>query len=180
MTGASMTSLQYPIGKFKKMEGTLPNNLRVDYITAIKEVPQLLKKAVEPLNDTQLDTPYRPGGWTIRQLVHHLADSHMNSFIRFKLALTEDNPVIKPYEEKNWAETPEIFSVPVGTSIQLLDVLHQRWAALLEALSSEDLQRTFQHPVSGTMTLDQALALYAWHSKHHLAHILGARESNNW
>jgi len=180
MSEASITELQYPIGKHQRIEGTLPNNLRADYLTAIKDTPHLLKKAVEKFTDEQLDTPYRPDGWTVRQLVHHIADSHMNSFIRFKLALTEDNPVIKPYEEYLWAETPEVYAVPVDASLQLLDVLHQRWVALLEALEPEDLRRTFQHPASGTMSLDQAIALYAWHCKHHLAHIIGLKERNNW
>lgn len=180
MSEESIFELQYPIGKFKRIEGTLPENLRSDYITALKETPILLTKAVKNFSKEQLDTPYRPGGWTVRQLIHHIADSHMNSFIRFKLALTEENPVIKPYDEKLWAETPEVYSVPVETSLQLISMLHQRWGALLEALESEDFKRTFQHPVSGKMSIDQTIALYAWHCKHHLAHILNLKEKNNW
>ncbi|MDQ3394902.1 MAG: putative metal-dependent hydrolase [Bacteroidota bacterium] len=175
-----MLELQYPIGKHKRLEGTLPINLREDYISAIRDIPKLLKKAVENFSESQLDTPYRPGGWTVRQLLHHMADSHMNSFFRFKLALTEDNPTIKPYEEQLWAQTPEIYSVPVSVSLQLLELLHIRWVALLKGIDPEKYKSTFQHPVSGTMTLDQAIALYAWHGKHHLAHILRLIERNNW
>jgi uncharacterized damage-inducible protein DinB len=180
MSQESLIDLQYPVGKFKRIEGTLPNNLRQDYITAIRDTPYLLEKAVEKLSEEQLDTPYRPEGWTVRQLIHHIADSHMNSFVRFKLALTEDNPIIKPYEEKLWAETPEIFVVPVGISLQLLNMLHRRWIALLEALQPEDFKRTFQNPSSGIMSIDQAIALYAWHCKHHLAHIIRLKERSNW
>lgn len=175
-----ISKLQYPIGKFHRPTTDLSPNQRTVYIDTIEKAPEKFAERVTSLSEAQLDTPYRPEGWTIRQVVHHMADSHMNSFIRFKLALTEHNPVIKPYEEEKWAETPEIKVVPVSVSLQLLDSLHIRWVVLLKSLEPEDFKRTFHHPVSGSMTLDEALALYAWHSKHHLAHILNLVRRNNW
>jgi uncharacterized damage-inducible protein DinB len=144
---------------------------RVRYISDIAALPEQLKNAVAALDDEQLDTPYRPGGWTVRQVVHHLADSHMNSYIRFKLALTEDEPLIKPYAEDQWAEIEEARRGPVGVSLTLLSALHARWVQTLAGMDEADFQRAFRHPELGAVRLDMALALYAWHGKHHLGHI---------
>ncbi|MGZ3872717.1 MAG: YfiT family bacillithiol transferase [Mucilaginibacter sp.] len=162
--------MKYPTGKFKAPVSYTNEDLRT-WITVIKEFPGRLRQAIITLNEKQLDTPYRTGGWTLRQVVHHVADSHMNSLMRFKWALTEDNPTIKPYEEGDWALLPD-YRLPVEPSLRILEGLHLRWAALLESFTEEEWTRTFLHPASGeTMPLKKALALYAWHSKHHLAHI---------
>lgn len=162
--------MKYPTGKFKAPVSYTNEDLRT-WITVIKEFPGRLRQSIITLNEKQLDTPYRTGGWTLRQVVHHVADSHMNSLMRFKWALTEDNPTIKPYEEGDWALLPD-YRLPVEPSLRILEGLHLRWAALLESFTEEEWTRTFLHPASGeTMPLKKALALYAWHSKHHLAHI---------
>lgn len=169
--------LQYPIGRFQPpIEGT--TDQVVPWIADIESLPANLRHRVIPFSETQLDTPYRPGGWTVRQVVHHLADSHLNSFIRFKWALTEDRPVIKSYREDRWAELPDSFEVPVQVSLDLLAALHVRWCTLLRALDSQDLAREFVHPDSGPVTLALNIGIYAWHGRHHLAHIehLAARE----
>jgi uncharacterized damage-inducible protein DinB len=154
---------------------------RLGYITQIEEAPAELRTAVSGLSGEQLDTPYRPGGWTVRQLVHHVPESHMNCYVRFKLALTERAPTIKPYDEKRWAETPEVAATPVETSLMLLEYLHQRWVLLLRGMSAEDWRRTFVHPErDAPVTLDQALALYAWHGRHHVAHVAGLRRRMGW
>jgi uncharacterized damage-inducible protein DinB len=174
-----MENLQYPIGKFRPQpEWAVAET--ADNIEAIAQLPTLLRQAVEGLTEEQLDTPYRPGGWTVRQVVHHLADSHINSYNRFRLALTEDRPTIKPYDEKRWAELPDAKSSPVEVSLVLLNALHQRWATLLRSLSPADLQRVFLHPESGENSLAKATALYAWHGRHHLAHITTLREREKW
>ena len=139
-----------------------------------------MRDAVEGLSSEQLDTPYRPGGWTVRQVVHHVPDSHMNSYVRFKLALTEDEPTIKPYEQERWAELADARNEPVETSLVLLESLHRRWVSLLKSLKAAELARTFRHPELGVMTLDRNLALYAWHGKHHVAHIKSLRARNGW
>lgn len=175
-----IVTLQYPVGKFDCPTTSLSEDQRTAYIEVIKNAPKKFSQCIKGLTEAQLDTPYRPEGWTVRQVVHHMADSHMNSFIRFKLALTEENPVIKPYEEQAWANTPEIKTVPVFVSLQLLESLHIRWVALLISLNHEYLQRTFHHPMTGLMTLDQALAMYAWHCDHHLAHIQNLAKRNSW
>jgi DinB superfamily len=172
------TDLRYPIGKFQKTESATDEQRRSS-IATIAEAPAKLRAAVSGLNEGQLDTPYRPGGWTVRQVVHHLADSHMNSFVRFKLALTEDEPTIKPYDEARWAELVDAKG-PVEPSLLLLESLHKRWVALLNALKPADWQRTFRHPERGTMTLGDNLQLYAWHGRHHVAHIASLRERNGW
>ncbi len=136
--------------------------------------------ALKGLADAQIDTPYRDGGWTVRQVIHHLADSHMNSFVRFKLALTEDSPTIKPYNEAAWAETADARALPLAPSLDLIDGLHQRWVVLLESLNDADFGRTFTHPERGQMRLDVNLALYAWHCRHHTAHIVSLRERMGW
>jgi hypothetical protein len=162
--------MRYPIGKFKPPVSYTTEDLR-HWITIIKEFPGRLRHAIIGLTEKQLDTPYRTGGWTIRQVVHHVADSHMNCVVRFKLALTENNPIVKPYEEADWALLPD-YRLPVEPSLRILEGLHQHWAALLENFTEEEWNRTFLHPSSGeTIPLKKALALYAWHSKHHLAHV---------
>lgn len=170
--------LRFPIGKPERPD-TLTEAQRRECIQAIAETPGKLKAAVAGLSQQQLDTPYRPEGWTVRQVVHHLADSHMNSFTRFKLALTEIEPTIKPYQEARWAELPDS-KEPIDPSLTLLDSLHQRWVSLLKAIPPGDWARKFNHPESGPQTLDKALALYSWHGRHHVAHITSLRERNGW
>jgi uncharacterized damage-inducible protein DinB len=149
-------------------------------IDAIGAAPAGLRAAVKGLNDAQLDTPYRPEGWTVRQLVHHVADSHLNAYTRFRLALTEDNPTIKPYEEARWAELPDARTLPIGVSLDLLDRLHERLVHLLRATNDPDFQRTLNHPENGPMTLDSLLAIYSWHGRHHTAHVTALRERMKW
>ena len=174
-----MEELKYPIGKFRRPEQVSSMDIQ-NWILAIKTLPADMRSAVAGLNESQLDTPYREGGWTVRQVVHHVADSHMNSFIRFKLALTEDNPTIKPYLESLWAEQPD-YNTPVEFSLNLLDGLHARMTVMLEHLKEEDWGKTFVHPERGRiMRLDVNLSLYAWHGKHHIAHIIGLRTRNGW
>jgi uncharacterized damage-inducible protein DinB len=171
--------LRYPIGKFERVEN-LTQEQRGDFIAQIADAPTRLAAAVAGLNSEQLDTPYRPGGWTVRQLIHHIPDSHMNAFIRFKLALTEDEPTIKPYDEALWAKLGDVKDTPTQVSLALLDNLHKRWVPLLQSLAPSDWSRKFRHPEIGTMTLDDLLALYAWHGRHHVAHITSLRERNGW
>lgn len=166
---------RYPIGKFDPAD--YPS--RGGNIAIIAELPADISKAVSGLSDEQLDTPYRDGGWTVRQTVHHVADSHINSICRFKLALTEDVPTIRPYEEGLWAELPDS-KMPIDVSLKIIDGLHSRWAAMLEAMSDADFGRRLNHPESGEWTLDKMLAMYAWHSRHHTAHITVTRERNGW
>jgi len=171
-------NLSYPIGKFDKT--AIDPKFRREYIDTIKQLPDMIAAAVAGLDESQLDTEYRPGGWTVRQTVHHVADSHMNSLTRFKLALTEDEPpTIRPYYEDRWAELADS-KLPVDLSLKLIEGLHARWAAMLESMSDADFSKTFVHPETGPWTLDGALALYAWHSKHHTAHITRLRERNGW
>lgn len=175
----SNIDLRYPIGEFDRNYEVSPA-ARAERIQIIKDLPSAVTDAVAGLSEAQLDTEYRPGGWTVRQTVHHIADSHMNSQIRFKLALTEDDvPTIKPYYEDRWAELGDS-TLPVDVSLKLIDGIHTRWAALLESMSEADYQKTFIHPETGEWTLDGALALYAWHSQHHTAHITRLRERNGW
>jgi uncharacterized damage-inducible protein DinB len=163
--------LRYPIGKFSFPESTTTGQRR-EWIREIAEAPARLRAAVAGLSEEQLDSPYRPGGWTVRQVVHHLPDSHMNSYVRLKLALTEDMPTIKTYDEALWAELPDT-AMPIETSLMLLEALHGRWVRLFESMTEADFSRAFQHPELGTIRLEQNLALYAWHGKHHVAHITG-------
>jgi uncharacterized damage-inducible protein DinB len=149
-------------------------------IEDIAELPAQLSAAVEPLSDDQLDTPYRDGGWTVRQTVHHIADSHMNSFIRFRLALTEDKPLVKPYNEKDWAELVDSRTADVRLSLSLVDALHARWVMLMRAMTGEDFLRPFLHPDYGERRLDWNLLLYSWHGKHHLAHITRLEARSGW
>ena len=164
-----MTDLRYPIGKFSFPELTTPEQ-RAAHIREIADAPRELRAAAAGLSADQLDMPYRPGGWTARQVIHHIPDSHMNAYVRFKLALTEDDPVIKPYDEARWAMLADS-RVPIEPSLDLLEALHVRWVGLLESISERDYQRKFVHPESGTLRLDQWLAQYAWHGRHHAAHV---------
>lgn len=174
-----MSDLRYPIGKFS-FEGTLTEEQKAKFLDDIEETPARMRAAVAGLTEKQLDTPYREGGWTVRQVVHHVPDSHMNSYIRFKLAMTEAEPTIRTYMENLWAELPEAKSGPVEMSLSLLENLHRRWMMFLRGLKAEDWKRTFRHPELGAMTLEKNLALYAWHGKHHVAHITGLRERMGW
>ena len=171
--------LRYPVGKFER-PGNLTAAQRRPLIDAIADTPARLASAVANLSPAQLDTPYRPGGWTVREVVHHVPDSHLNSYIRFKLALTEDEPTIKPYDEARWAQLADTKTTPVETSLALLENLHARWVVLLESLTPAEWERTFKHPEMGPMSLNQNLALYAWHGKHHVAHITALRARNHW
>ena len=176
----TVEELKYPIGKFVKPDYYTPEILN-QYILDIGLFPSRLRAEVEQLTDEQLDTCYRPDGWTIRQVVHHCADSHMNSFTRFKLALTEEKPTIKPYFEDRWAELVDSKSMPIEPSLKILEGLHQRWVVLLKSLTKEDLERRFVHPEHGKeLKLDGTLGLHAWHCHHHLAHITNAKKLNQW
>ncbi|MGE7870880.1 YfiT family bacillithiol transferase [Bacillus paramycoides] len=173
-----MKDLRYPIGQFT-YEGTITEEMIDKWIQEIEDLPNELTKAIKDLDQKQLDTPYRVGGWTVRQVVHHVVDSHMNSYIRFKLALTEKNPTIKPYKEEKWAELPDS-KLPVDVSLVMLDSLHKRWVNLLYSLETTDLEKTFNHPESGETKLAAAIGLYAWHGLHHTAHITSLRKRLNW
>jgi hypothetical protein len=171
--------LRYPIGKFEPVTSLTPDQRRTA-IEAIAETPARLASAVTSLTPAQLDTPYRPGGWTVRQLVHHLPDSHLNSYVRFKLALTEDEPTIKTYDEALWAELADAKTAPIAPSLALLENLHTRWVLFLRSLTPADWARTFRHAEWGRVPLDFSLAQYAWHGKHHVAHITALRERQGW
>jgi len=171
--------LRYPIGKFAPPESITPE-ARTRWIEEIADAPARFREAVAGLNEAQLDTPYRPGGWTVRQVIHHVADSHLNSYVRFRLALTEEQPAIKPYDEVKWAELHDACCGPVDMSLLLLESLHVRWVALLRSLSEKDFARQYRHPEDGVVRLDAALAAYAWHGKHHAAHITGLRTRMSW
>ena len=173
------TDPRYPIGKFDK-NIIVTSEMRNEFINTIEELSAELRKEVEPLNDEQLNTRYRDGGWTVKQVVHHLPDSHLNSYVRFKLALTEDNPTIKTYEEHLWAELKDSFETPVSVSLTLLESLHARWAILLRSLSDDEFNKTIQHPEWGNISLSTMLAMYAWHCKHHLAHITELKKRMGW
>lgn len=174
-----MTDLRFPIGKFH-FDGPLNEPQTQAALDDIANTPVNLRAAIKGLSEVQLDTPYRPEGWTVRQVIHHLPDSHINSYVRFKLALTEDEPTIKPYAEDRWAELADTKATPVEVSLTLLDSLHDRWVRLLRSLTPEDWKRTFRHPELGAMTLEKTLALYAWHGKHHVAHITTLRDRSGW
>jgi hypothetical protein len=170
--------LRFPIGKADRKPVLTPEERRVR-IEQIAETPGRLSVAVAGLSAAQLDTPYREGGWTVRQVVHHLADSHMNSFVRFKLALTEKEPTIKPYEQDLWAGLADS-ALPIEISLSLLTALHQRWVVLLHNMKPADFARTLRHPEQGLVTLDQNLCIYAWHGRHHVAHVTALRERKGW
>lgn len=174
-----MSDPRYPIGKFH-FDGSPTEDQRAQLIATIEQVPAALRAAVADLSSQQLDTPYRDGGWTVRQVVHHIPDSHMNAYVRYKLALTEDEPTIKPYAEDRWAQLGDTQSTPIEASLVLLDSLHTRWGQLMRSLRPEDWKRTFRHPESGVVTLEKNLAIYAWHGRHHIAHVTELRKRMGW
>jgi len=171
--------IRYPIGRFS-FERPLDSARRKTLIEEIAAAPAKLRESVRGLTPDRLDTPYRDGGWTPRQIVHHVPDSHLNAYVRFKLALTEDVPLIKPYDQDLWAGLEDSRLTPVETSLALVDALHERWVILLRSLSEASFQRTFNHPEMGIVPLDRVLALYAWHGKHHTAQIVSFRERQGW
>jgi len=174
-----MNDLRYPIGKFT-YDGAMTADKKKAYVDGVAQAPAKLRSAVKGLTDAQLDTPYRPGGWSVRQVVHHLPDSHLNAYVRFKLALTESDPTIKTYAEDQWAELVDSKITPIDVSMTLLESLHDRWVRLLRSLSDEDWKRTFRHPELGSMTLEKTLALYAWHGPHHVTQITNLRDREGW
>ena len=170
--------LRYPVGNFKA-PATISRGERADAIATLAELPEQLRNAVDGLSATQLSTPYREGGWTVRQVVHHVADSHMNALIRVKLSLTEDWPTVKPYDEAAWAKLHDM-TAPVEWSLELIEALHGRWVMMLQSLTEEQWKRGYTHPQNGRMTVEMATLLYAWHSRHHVAHITHLRSRENW
>jgi uncharacterized damage-inducible protein DinB len=174
-----MSDPRYPIGKFTFNDPSTETQ-RSSFIDDIQQTPAALRAAVKNLSPAQIETPYRDGGWTVRQVVHHIPESHMNAYIRFKLALTEDDPTIKPYMEDRWAGTPEVHSTPLEVSLALLEPLHDRWVRLLRTLKTADWKRTFRHPEMGVLSLEKSLALYSWHGQHHTAHITELRKRMGW
>ncbi len=176
-----MTDLRYPIGPFKdhRQDHTTAEE-RAALMDEIEATPARLRAAVAGLDDAQLDTPYREAGWTVRQVVHHVVDSHVNAYVRFRWALTEDGPVIKPYEEKDWARLPDARTAPVAVSLDLLDALHTRWLILLRAMAPEEFERRWSSPDFGDLSVDVLLQIYGWHGKHHVAHITTLREREGW
>lgn len=174
-----MEDLRFPVGKFH-YEGTPSDQQKQTFLQEVEQTPAKLRAAVKGLSDSQLDTPYRPDGWTVRQVVHHVPDSHLNAYVRFKLGLTEDDPTIKPYAEDRWAELSDTKATPIEVSLTLLDSLHDRWVRLLRSLTPEQWKRTFRHPEMGPMTLEKTLALYAWHGRHHAAHVTELRKRMSW
>lgn len=178
-TSPTEPDLRYPVGRLVR-KSVLGADERRAAIDAIAAAPAALRAAVAGLSAEQLDTPYRPGGWTVRQLVHHVADSHMQAYGRFKIALTEDNPTIKPYDEKTWAELEDSRTMSPEISLHLLDALHERLAATLRAVQAEHFARPLTHPENGPMTIDSLLGIYSWHGRHHTAHVTGLRERMGW
>lgn len=174
-----MNDPRYPIGKFN-YEGAPSEQQRQKLIEDIAQTPAALRTAVQGLSAEQIETPYRDGGWTVRQVVHHVPESHMNAYIRFKLALTEDEPTIKPYEEDRWAKLPDVQSTPIEVSLSLMELLHDRWVRVLKAIKPEEWKRTFRHPELGIVALEKNLCLYSWHGRHHVAHITELRKRMNW
>jgi hypothetical protein len=171
-TSVSDELLRFPVGQAQLPEGALSTAERTAFIQQLADLPAQLTAAARAAGGERLQLPYRPGGWTGRQVIHHLADSHLNSYVRYRLALTEESPAIKPYNEKAWAELPDVAAAPITVSLNMLEALHSRWVTLLHHLTDEQWQRTFYHPgYDRTYTLDQALALYAWHGRHHLEHV---------
>ncbi len=169
-----LEQLRYPVGRLPRRSTPLDARERAAFIATIEEAPARFRSLVAGLTDPQLDTPYRPGGWTIRQVVHHVPDSHMNAYVRMKLAVTEDAPSITTYEEARWAELPEAKTAPIEMSLALLEALHTRWVTFLRALPESDFRKAFVHPQWGAVTVDESITMYAWHCRHHAAHIAGA------
>jgi hypothetical protein len=174
-----MPDLRYPIGPFVA-PARVSASERAAFIDQVAACPAELRRAISGLSEVQLDTPYRPGGWTVRQVVHHVPDSHLNAYVRMKLALTEDDPTIRTYEEARWAELPEARTAPPELSLALLDALHARWTLLLRSLEPGQFARAYRHPEMGRMSIDTALAMYAWHSRHHVAHVTDLRSREGW
>jgi uncharacterized damage-inducible protein DinB len=170
--------MKYPIGTFQ-FDDEITSRVTSVWINEIEDLPRLLRDAVKDLDNEQLDTAYRSGGWTVRQVIHHLADSHMNAYVRFKLALTEENPVIKPYDETKWAELSD-YKLPIDTSLLLLETLHKRWTNLLSSLTPADMEKTFIHPDSGEVSVGKNIGIYAWHGRHHLAQITSLCNRKGW
>jgi hypothetical protein len=175
----NMSDLRYPIGKFT-FDGPPDEEERRKLIDDIEKTPAALRAAIQGLSPRQIETPYRDGGWTVRQVVHHVPDSHMNAYIRFRLALTEDAPTIKPYMEDRWAKLPDVQSTPLEVSLALLDSMHTRWVSLLRSIEPQDWKRTFNHPELGSVSLEKSLGLYAWHGRHHVAHVTELRKKMGW
>ena len=170
---------RYPVGKFV-LDPDSTADKRRGWIAILNALPRDMRKAVTDLSAAGIDTTYRDGGWTVRQVVHHVPESHMNAFTRFKLALTETNPTIKPYDEDAWVKLGDVARTPVETSVVLLDALHQRWVTLLDVMGPDDFARPLTHPENGPMTLDRMLQLYAWHGRHHVAHVTALRARQGW
>ena len=180
MTDAQLEQLRYPVGRYQSPEQITPALIE-QWIQDIEQLPQQLSELLTDWTSEQLATPYREGGWSVKKLIHHIADSHLNSYARFKWALTEDQPTIKAYDEQAWAELPDCEITDVQISLQLLQALHHRWVHLLRSLSQADLEKSFVHPETGkSIVLDENIAHYAWHSRHHLAHIIALKTRNNW
>jgi DinB family protein len=171
---STVDPLRYPVGPLPRTSEPLSAQVRAEHLSVLEHMPRTIRELVNGLTDAQLDRPYRPGGWTIRQVVHHVPDSHMHAYIRMKLAVTEEAPTAKTYEEKLWAELPEARSAPIEMSLMLLEGLHRRWVAFLRNLSLEQYQRHFMHAEWGRVTIDDSLGMYAWHCRHHTAHIANA------
>lgn len=171
--------LSYPIGQFVRPDAVSPAQV-ADAIDRIAALPAAFRAAVAPMTSGQLDTPFRPGGWTVRQLAHHVPDSHLNAYTRFKLALSEEEPTIRPYDQEVWAALPDTAGTPVGVSLDLLTALHARWVVLLRAMTPQQWSRRFHHPETGIQRLDQVVMHYAWHSDHHLAHVTRLRDRMGW
>ena len=178
-TATETADPRYPVGRYRP-EREIAADQRADWIQQIADTPARFRQAVDGLSDDRLDTPYRDGGWTVRDLVHHLPDSHMNAYIRVKLGLTEESPSIKTYDEAAWAALPEPGITPTEVSLALLDAVHVRWVNTFRTMGEGDWARTIQHPEWGAMRLDQLLGLYAWHGRHHVAHVTRLRERNGW
>jgi uncharacterized damage-inducible protein DinB len=174
-----MEDLRYPLGRWERPAAMDSSQVR-NWIDEIQEAPAKLRSAVEGLTDHQLDTPYRAGGWTVRQVVHHVPDSHLNAYVRFRLAITEDEPTIRPYDEAAWAELDDARSGPIEVSLRLIAALHERWVRLARTISPDGLARRLYHPEQGKMRLDEVLSSYAWHGRHHIAHITRLRDRMGW
>lgn len=175
-----MSDLRYPIGTFERRDALSADERRT-MIETIAAAPSRMREAVAGLSDAQLDTPYREGGWTVRQVVHHVPDSHLNAYVRLKLALTEDDPLIRPYDEMRWAALPDSRDTPLDVSLTLLESLHARWVTLFRSMKDADFRRTLRHPDhTGILTVDWLVAMYAWHSRHHVAHVTSLRERMGW